>query len=427
MKYKFITETSEKAYYLNELKPLIDKGSNIDYYVEESCLAVKRKTFDGCFTMIIKIHGKAVGVCYNDYRGFGSTFGITNSLRIGRFLDHLTESNIPLVYFANSAGIRIHDSRAVYENSFSLIAKIKKFAKNNLYISACLGSCLGISALLYSVADYRLALKDVCSFNLTGPEIFRMFFGDSVDFSEACSAEVMKQENDLVQEICVDKNNMFMKIRSILNVDECVTTESLTHDNLQSSETLELLPGNSKSVKLLIKNTLKGRVGLFLNPIGKPNMIGVKDIEQYRAGLKIFKKLGLPILNLVDVAGGDPRIAENNNNIARAIYDLACDIIDYPYYKRSIIVGRCFGGMSILMIPVFYGGKISLMTHESKVGIMDNNIIKHLLMNAKPLLDAWEKSKESEGSNYEDYVEAGLVLPRQSLDRALQIAIEDMK
>ncbi len=430
MNYRFLNLAVGDAFYLSEIKDLLDPNSEVEFFVPKDCEKIQRKTFDGFFTMITTIEGEKVAICYNDFRGFGSTFGVENSLRVGAFLDHITDKKIPLIYLANSSGIRVQDSRKVFRNSFTLVAKIKKFAKENLYISASLGQTLGLSALLYSLADYRLALKEVCKFNLTGPEIFKMFFGTKVDFSDACNAETMLLENQLVQDIAVDKADLFKRLREIFQKSAPQFSPVVTNmGELQrwiEGDSLELFSSFGKSVRIFLKQTEQGKIGVFYNPFNNPNMMRVIDVQKMRFGLSFFQKLGIPILNFVDTAGGDPRISENNNNIARQLYDLASDIIDYPYYKRAIICGRCFGGASILSFPVFFGGDKTILIDGAKIGIMDNNIIKHLLSNAKPLLSIWEENKKEEFEDYSDYVKDGLTTSLMSIEEAFETLTKEI-
>lgn len=433
MSYKFIESSLKKAYFISEIKPLLD-NDQIQFYVPDDIDEngkLNRKVFDGILTLIVKINSVKIGICYNDFRGFGSTFGIENSKRLAGFIDELSVLKLPLIYLANSSGIRIQDSRSVFRNSFTLIQKIKTFSSTNLYISACLGQSLGLSALLYSLADYRIGLARKNKFNLTGPEIFKMFFGDKVNFEETCDAETMLYENQLVQEICQNKDEMFSRIRELFSSQDSSQKEADLKKLVDlkpwlEQDSLELFCSMGKSIHLYVKETKKMRVMFFLNPLGKPNMMGVLDLKKYRYGLQLAKKLKLPIIFLVDTAGADPRISENNKNIARTLYDLASDIIDYPFYKRSLVIGRCFGGASILSIPVFFGGDKTLLIEETKIGIMDNNIIKHVLTGAKPLLEKWEDKKLSEPSDYRDFVEDGLSYEVTSFQVAFQRLLKEL-
>ena len=125
--------------------------------------------------------------------------------------------------------------------------------------------------------------------------------------------------------------------------------------------------------------------------------------------LRLFKKLDLPLIHIVDTPGADPRISENDLNIAGEIYNLASDLIDYPKKKRAFIVGRCFGGASILSLPVFFGGEKTVVVRGAKMGIMDKGIIRTLLKSSGPLLKQWEEAALLETDEYKDFIDDGLL------------------
>ena len=411
--YEIITASLASSSFLGSIRELFD-DSEISFYVPESTTKITRKVFDGFITLIGTIEGQKVGLVYNDFRSFGSSAGESNSHRVCSFIEYLEGLSIPLIYLSNSMGVRVQDGRNVFKNSFSIIPKIKSFTQKNLYITASLGHTLGLSAVLYSLGHYRYALDGKCKFNLTGPEVFKLFFGNNLSFEKACNEKVLQEETLLVQEIVTDQNQLFLSIKKLINknqkIIELQEDENLSEQmNFIDENSLEVFSQFGKSIKTKIINTKSGRKGLIINPYNKPNMITVKDIDKYMMALDLFEKLKLPIFSLVDTAGGDPRVEENNQNIARKLYDLSCKIIDYPYRKQGIIIGRCFGGSSILSMPVFFGGEKSLLVKGAQIGIMSDKIIKQLLAATPQMLKTWEENKERETEDYKDLIEDGVL------------------
>lgn len=414
MNYELFTNSYEDSFFLGSVRELLDINEEIVFYANKNTAKINRKCFDGFTTFIGKIHGTKVGVVYNDFRTFGSSVGVNNSHRVGAFIDEMDKCKYPIIYLCNSIGVRVQDGRRVFKNSFTLVPKIKKFVESNLYITATLGYSLGLSAILYSLGDYRFALKKKSSFNLTGPDVFKKFFGQNVSFEDVCSGEVMVKNNFLVQELVTNQDSLFTKIRSIIEIPPNQLTSSTVNE---LSEQIEQIQSNAvevynnigKSLKTYILHTEKGPIGIFLNPYKKSNMMTVKDLSKFRFALQLFRKLKLPICSLINTAGGDPRIEENNKNIARTLYDLSSDIIDYPYKKQGIVFGNCYGGSSLLTMPPFYGGEKIIVVNSAKIGIMDSMLIRTLLKSAPPLLDIWEKNQELETDEYLDFIEDELL------------------
>jgi len=413
MSYEYITYSIEDSFFLGDLIKL-SSTKEVKFYVPLQTTKVNRRTFDGFYTFIIEIEGQSVGIIFNDFRSFGSSFGVENSHRVGSFIDELGSLDYPLIYIANSIGVRVQDGREVFRNTFSLIEKLNRFVEKNLLLTISFGHTLGLSAILYSIGDYRLAL-DRSVFNLTGPEVFKMFFGSKVDFNESCNSARMLATNDLVHESFKEKEDIYKVVKAIFS------TRGPKNEVKPSFESLEKLyeffdhtgvnlfnKMGSSLISSIVK-TSEGRMGLLRNPLKNGNLMAIKDIQKYSASLNLFKKLSLPFFSIVDCPGGDPRLENNDQNISRCIYDLAVNIINYPFYKRGIVIGRCFGGSSILSIPPFYGGDKTLALKDAYIGIMGNKIIEKLLTSSPVLLKTWEENKKNEKEDYSDFIEAGIV------------------
>ncbi len=413
-KYVNISFTGSGPVFIKEIRELFDTESELIFYLSENNQKILRRSFDGMITFFGFINGRKIGILYNDFRTLGSSFGEENSHRVGAFIESCEEHKLPIIYFCNSIGVRVQDGRKVFKNTFSLLPKIKKFSESNLYLTVSLGYSLGLSAVLYSLGQYRIALSEKTSFNLTGPEIFKRFFGESLDFQESCSAEVMMDNNDLVSEIIKEKKDIFSKIKLILSsnsIDYKVNINSSLEENLTAltRKSPEIFQSKGKSLKAFILNLKSGRVGLLLNPFKKANMMTVEDINKYKDSLHLFRFLNIPAVSIINTAGGDPRIQENNKNIARAIYDLSSMMIDFPHKKQGVVYGNCFGGSSLLTMPPFLGGEKILALENTNIGIMDSKLIATLLEKSKPLLEIWKKNHEKEDSDYSDFKEQGIL------------------
>ncbi len=415
MTYELFTLDAKKSYFLGTVLDLLDENTSINFFVPTEIQEVKRKVFDGFITFTGTISGQEVGIIFNDFRSLGSSIGKENSHRTCAFLNYLEERNIPLIYLCQTMGIRIQEGRGLFKETFSLIPAIKSFASKNLFLAASIGQTLGLGAVLYSLAHYRIALKDKAVFNLTGPEVFKMFLGESVDFNELCSAERMLQKNQLVHEVIDTQDEVFKKLREIINV-KAELPDNASDNMKENSKVLEengikLFEQYGKSVKarlFYIKEHDK-KIGVLLNPYLRPNLISFLDIQKSRQALTLFSRLGVNLVNIVETPGADPRVSENDLNIAGAVYDLAADLIDYPHPKRGWITGRCFGGASIFSMPTFFGGNKTIVLEGAKLGIMDQGIIRTLLKKSGPLLKSWEKVAEGETAEYKDFISDGLV------------------
>ena len=172
---------------------------------------------------------------------------------------------------------------------------------------------------------------------------------------------------------------------------------------------LELFPDDYCGVHSYIINQISGPVAVLVNPPGGSKMVEVRTLEKYSNSMKIFKKLNLPLISIVDTPGADPRVEQGDLNIVNALCQTTADIIDYPHPKMSIIMGRCFGGASVLAIPKFYGSTKTLAVKGSKAGIMGESIIRQLLSGSERLLNEWEENVKNEKDDLSDFIEVGVI------------------
>jgi acetyl-CoA carboxylase carboxyltransferase component len=194
-------------------------------------------------------------------------------------------------------------------------------------------------------------------------------------------------------------------------------------------ELLDLIPGEKKEifeqlepgVRVFLVNHRGMNYGLFVNPPGRPNLFKTETVLKYSEGLKLFKKLKLPVFSFVDTPGADPRVAENDKGMIRELNELAMNIMDYPYFKMGVVHGRCYGGASIVCFPYFFGGQPVVALEGSNIGIMGNQIISKLLSSSKRLHAVWEMNAAMECDDLSDYVEVGLIEKVMSVDEFIRI------
>ena len=379
---------------------------------------ISSKHQDAIFTFVAQVVGREVGVMLCDFRYRGGSFGQKNALRVNAFFDFLLAKGLPLVFFIESIGVRFSEGRSVFKHGFGIIPYLKKFAARNLLITCSIGPTLGLGAPFFAAGHYRVATTQSL-INLTGPEVFRLFFGQKIDFEQAFGVDHLIGENHLIQERTASLPDLLERVKYLLNPPRkqwtSVPDESVkAHIESTLDQGLELLIEKSKSVRLFVLPTPHGVIGVFYNPYNKLNLIGVDDIQKIRSGLVLFARMGLKIVSLMDSSGGDPRVEENDRNIATEVYDLCCDLIDYPNRMKGVILGRCFGGAAVLSFPPFYGGEKTLVLEGARIGVMGDEVVSTLLQGSKYAIREWESARSWE-KNYQDLADIGL------MDRVISI------
>lgn len=424
MKYDLKVIALENESYLSFLNNLSPHAKEAIAYIEQDKIP-NRLNFDGIITCLTEVNGQKMGIIYCDFRVFGGSFGVNNSKRVCAFLDFLNISNTPLIFAINSIGVRIFEGRKVFEEAFKIIPSLRNYSKSNLLITINLSKALGLGAILLTLGDYIIGVGTDSTTNLTGPEVFKLFFGTKVDFSKESSSIRWINENHLVHHICEDKEEAFHFSKLIFDYFHNKTLSAVVNSNSRHSslnkETqslidsitithLELFSQLKGSVKVIAAKTLSDHVGIVVNPIGEANLIDILTIKKYQLACNLFKKLKVPLISIVDTSGFDPRVEQVAKGQLTEVVKLTADLIDYPYYKFGIALNRCFGGASILSIPYFLGGDSSVLVRGTKMGIMSQKIIESLLSGSPRLLGLLkENSQLEDNENYSDLLSSGLV------------------
>jgi acetyl-CoA carboxylase carboxyltransferase component len=156
---------------------------------------------------------------------------------------------------------------------------------------------------------------------------------------------------------------------------------------------------------------------VFINPQDRPNnLITVRTLEKYAAGLDLFRALRLPIVSFLDSSGVDPRFEQSHANNFRKMLWVGEKIIRYPHGAMGIVAGRCFGGASTLVFPKVFGGARVVALRGSRIGAMNGAIIERLLSGSPRLLEQWHQVAAAQGPEFEDLRREG------SLDAVIEPA-----
>lgn len=421
--------------FLAPLLPLFDSEVIEVFSLHEE--SFDRISAQGLVAALGTLEGQRIAILYQDFRLNGGSFTIENSKKANAFIEFVGEQKIPLVMAFNSIGVGIMEGRKVFMDSFATMPSLFDLrAKNIPIFSIAMGRCLGLSAILFQMGHYRIAVREKSSFNLTGPEVIRLFFGGDTNFDKEASGEVQFSQNDLVQELADDTESAFLKVKALLSlhfgnpksgVYAFPTTklegEHFSSQNLHTAEDrikeILMLVGESafevfEQMSPVVKTYLVKRggktLGVFLNPPGHPNnLIGLPALERYNAALSLFKSLGLPIISFLDTPGIDPRFEQQSNDIIRAIVSVGKRIIQYPHGHMGFSLGRCFGGATTLAFPKNFRSKHCWAVQGCQFGVMSESILEEVLQNSPRLLETRRKVRATEKEDFSDMIESGVI------------------
>ena len=392
-------------------------------FVESSHAAtpIDRSHLSGLVLALGEYQGRTVAIAWSDFRVDAGSYTHTNTRRFSAFLRQLrleTDEGPPLMYVVSSAGVSLMQGRTLFSDAFQLVPELLAYAQERLVVTCALGKCLGLATLLYGLGHYRMAVAERTHINLTGPEILKLFFGDGADFARRAAAEASYERNDLVHELVPSVGVAFERWKELLAPrprpqpasPEAPSATAALLGSFLDGPPRELVPGWCSSVGLFL-GTRRGRpLGIFINPPRRPNnLITVRTLEKYAAGLDLFGAMRLPIVSFLDSPGVDPRFDQSDANNIRKMLWVGEKIIRYPSRSMGVIIGRCFGGASTLGIPKVFGGWRTVALRGSNIGVMHGGIIDQILRQSPRLREQWRRAAAGQGQGFEDLLASGML------------------
>jgi propionyl-CoA carboxylase beta chain len=380
-----------------------------------------RQCNGGLVTALVGSPGGQVAVVWSDFRVNGASYGRATSSRLTSFLRYLRGRGdaVPLVYVVNSAGVSIMEGRTAFSSAFGIWPELLRYSEDHVVLTCAVGKCLGLAPLLYGLGHYRVAVAERTQVNLTGPDVLRMFFGRSGSgFEERAAAERCAERTELIHEIVPSLEAGLRLFRDLLlrpgQPAETPVTSPLgartraVLDRILDGEPQEVVPGWCPRVRLFIGRRRGTPVGVFVNPLERTdNLISVRTLDKYAAGLDLFRALGLPIISVLDTPGIDPRFDEGDANNIRRILSVGEKIIHYPHGAMGVVAGRCYGGASTLAFPKIFGGRRALALRDAQIGVMDDRIVSQVLKASPRLLAQWREAAAARGTGFDDLLAEG--------------------
>jgi acetyl-CoA carboxylase carboxyltransferase component len=395
---------------------------------------ISAATFDracngGITTAIAECDGRQVAIAWSDFRVNGASYGRSTASRFSAFLRHLRDSGgaVPLIYVVNSAGVSVMEGRTAFSAAFGIWPELLRYSEEHPVFTCAVGKCLGLAPLLFGLGHYRVGVAHGARLNLTGPDVLRMFFGRAgSDFEQRASAERCMERHDLVHEMVPSTEAALVLFRQLLagspaaevtgTGPEAGAQTRAVLERFLDDRPRELVPGWCPRVRLFMGTRRGCPVGVFVNPLERSdNLINVRTLDKYAAGLDLFRALRLPIISVLDSPGIDPRFDQSDANNIRRIVSVGEKIIRYPYGAMGVVAGRAFGGATTLGFPRVFGGTRAVALRGAQIGVMDDRIVAQLLNGTPRLLAQWQETVAARGREFDDLLAEG------SLDAVIDI------
>ena len=347
--------------------------------------------------------------CLTDPKVKAGTFSNLSLDYFHRFLDHvaLQPPHVPFIFALNSAGVRLTQTRDMFNRIWGVVPRLFQLRKQRLFLSITDQQCLGAAALFFAQAHFRICAGKKTIINLTGPTVINYFFGEDRNFFQYSSAQFQFERHLLIHEYTHNLNDALRRLNQILcfnfklpmtDVTEILASNNTSNKRLffyssadkhneflktVADECFEIVPGFSESGLSYLCRKGDFNFGLLINPLAHAsNSISVNTIEKYIEALNLFKSLKLPLFVVTDSPGGDPREKSSNRNVIVKSLSLIETLVDYPFAKIGLVAGRCFGGSGLFALPHVHQSNGLYALAGAKFGAISDEFIERLAKNS---------------------------------------------
>lgn len=432
------------------LLSLFDEGTFQEFgmLASHSCtrFGMKDKTmpYDGVVCATGFVDSRPVAAFSQDFTVGGGALGRIHAKKICDLMDYAHETGMPLVSINDSGGARIQ------EGVDSLSGYGQVFFKNVLLsgvvpqVAIIAGPCAGGAAYSPALADFIIMTRENANMFICGPDVIKSATGEQASLDQFATAAAHASVSGNIHLIADDDKHALELAARLLSFLPSNNLVDPNHDNdVELDLSLdpkmnEIVPATSKEamdvhkvIKLLVdqgdffeimpdfaRNLVIGfaRIGGIVVGIvaNQPTVkAGTLDIDSSDKGARFIRTCNVynvPLVNLVDVPGFMPGLAQERGGIirhgAKMLFAYAASTVP----KITLIMRKAYGGAYLAMCSADMGAdrvyawptaEIAVMGAAGAVKVLFRNEIQDAEDSQKRVKELVEEYHEEFASPYQ--------------------------
>ncbi|MBI4361634.1 MAG: methylmalonyl-CoA carboxyltransferase [Euryarchaeota archaeon] len=392
------------------VEKMMDPGSFVETYLfvdhqgTEFGMPQKKAPADGVVTGYGRVDGRPVFVAAQDFTVMGGSLGMVHSKKICDTMDMAAKVGAPFVALCDSAGARVQ------EGVEGLSGYGNIFYRNTLYsgvvpqVSAIMGPCAGGAVYSPAITDFTLMVDRTAQMFITGPAVIKSVTGEEVTMEDLGGARVHATVSGNCDFFARDEEECIALIRELLgylpsnNLDDPPVVETGDDPGRMDPELSRLVPADAKKaydmrevirrivdggamleVKegfapniLTILARLGGRsVGIIANqPLASAGVLDVNASDKAARFIRTCDAFSIPLLNLVDVPGYMPGVAQEQMGIIRHGAKMLFAYSEATVPKITVVLRKAYGGAYIAMCSKDLGADQVFAWPTAEIAVM---------------------------------------------------------
>ena len=357
---------------------------------------------DGVVTGHASVMGRPVYVASQDFTVVGGSAGETHNTKVTETMESALTNGAPFIFINDSGGARVQegiDSLSGYGKVFFANVKLSGVVPQ---ISIIAGPCAGGAVYSPALTDFIIQTRKAHMF-ITGPDVIKQVTGEEVTQDQLGGADAHQQisgVNDFVADDDAQALLVAQKLLSFLpqnnaeeppvihpddNVElnaklrEIVPTEGnkgydvrdVIAELVDHADFLEVKAGYAKNMVTGFGRINGRSVGFIAN---QPKvMSGVLDINASdKAGrfIRICDAYNIPVINLVDVPGFLPGVAQEHGGIIRHGAKMLFAYSAATVPKITVVLRKAYGGSYLAMCSKELGADKVFAWPSAEIAVM---------------------------------------------------------
>ena len=331
-------------------------------------------------------------------------FGERHAKKIANMYALAVKNGAPVIGVFDSAGAVVYDGAAALA-AYGKVMKCVSDASGIIpQIAVIDGVCGGSSAVVASMFDFTVTIKDVSKLYVNSPFVL----GDKVGTSDFAAQSGISAYN------AKDEADAFAFARKLVellpannasgafleNGDDMNRAVAFDADNYKADELVAALADNGAFTRVYadyVKNTVLGFAsfgGVTAGVVASnPENKGVLDIKSARAISKLVSfcdSFALPVVTLVDSEGLDVSLEAEGAAYASELAKLAYAYTTAQNAKLTVVVGKAYGAAFTLLGSKSVGADMALALPTACISVLSPEASVAFVWNSK----VGEKSRE---------------------------------
>lgn len=392
------------------LEALFDNGSFLEFgmHVQHSChnFGMEKKVLpsDGVICGIGTVDGRQVAAFSQDFTVAGGSLGFMHAKKICDLLQFAGENGMPVVGVNDSGGARIQEG----VESLAGYGKIFWQNVNNSgvvpQVAIIAGPCAGGAAYSPALMDFIIMTKNNSDLFICGPQVIKAATGEEAKLEMFATADAHATVSGNIHLVANDDRHaleLAAKLLSFLpsnNMQEPPHDFTVPLENTYDEELNNIVPESSKDAldvyKVINRITDGGEFFEIQGSYAKNIVVGfarfqgvvagiIANQSAYKAGcldinaadkaarfIRVCNAFNVPIVNLVDVPGFFPGLAQERGGIIRHGAKMLFAYASATVPKITLIMRKAYGGSYMAMCSTDMGADMVFAWPTAEIAVM---------------------------------------------------------